>query len=130
MKSALELDLCRTDLSRQGSDLANGFLDDGLYCTGWFRRGPTGTIPDNRADAKHVADNIVQAVKSGALGLGKPGYSAIAEAIKSTTVRYEDWKRIDTAELQKCPLWPRAPKIPQQGCHVGRSPVPSSRRKQ
>lgn len=98
-----ELDLCRTDLSRPGSDLANGFLDDGLYCTGWFRRGPTGTIPDNRADAKHVADNIVQAVKSGALGLGKPGYSAMAEAIKSTTVGYEDWKRIDTAELKNAP---------------------------
>lgn len=98
-----ELDLCRTDLSRPNSDLSNGFLDDGLYCTGWFRRGPTGTIPDNRADAKHVADNIVQTVKTGSLALGKPGYSAIAEEIKSQTVSYEDWKRIDIAELKNAP---------------------------
>ena len=99
-----ELDLCRTDLSRLGSDLPNGFLDDGLYCTGWFRRGPTGTIPDNRADAKHVADNIVQAVKAGSLAIGKPGYSAIAKVIQSPTVCYEDWKRIDTAELKNAPV--------------------------
>jgi ferredoxin--NADP+ reductase len=99
-----ELDLCRTDLSRPGSDLPNGFLDDGLYCTGWFRRGPNGTIPDNRADAKHVADNIAQAVKAGSLALGKPGYSAIAKAIQSPTVCYEDWKRIDTAELKNAPV--------------------------
>ena len=39
-------------------DLDRGFLDDGLYCVGWFRRGPVGTIPVSRADAKHVSDAI------------------------------------------------------------------------
>jgi ferredoxin--NADP+ reductase len=50
-----------------------------------------------------VADNIVQAVKSGARAL-ETRLPAIAEAIKSTTVCYEDWKRIDTAELKNAPL--------------------------
>jgi ferredoxin--NADP+ reductase len=39
-------------------DLNRGFLDDGLYCVGWFRRGPVGTIPVSRADAKIVCDAI------------------------------------------------------------------------
>jgi ferredoxin--NADP+ reductase len=87
-----------------GADLSNGFLDDGLYCTGWFRRGPTGTIPDNRADARHVAEHIVKAVTTGALALGKPGYGAIANAINRPTVCYEDWTRIDMAELKNAPV--------------------------
>jgi ferredoxin--NADP+ reductase len=41
------------------SDLSRGYLDEGLYCVGWLRRGPTGTIPANRADAKMVADAII-----------------------------------------------------------------------
>jgi len=45
------------------TDLANGFLSDGLYCVGWFRRGPQGTIPANRADAKLVSDQIIQDLK-------------------------------------------------------------------
>ena len=98
------LDLCRADLSCPGADLSNGFLDDGLYCTGWFRRGPTGTIPDNRADARHVAEHIVKAVTTGDLALGKPGYGAIAKAINRPTVCYEDWTRIDMAELKNAPL--------------------------
>jgi ferredoxin--NADP+ reductase len=46
----------------------------------------------------------VRAVKEGSLTLGKLGYSAIAKTIKSPTVCYEDWKRIDTAELKNAPV--------------------------
>ena len=42
------------------TNLETGFLDDGLYCVGWLRRGPRGTIPANRADAKMVAETIIQ----------------------------------------------------------------------
>ncbi|NQX26621.1 FAD-dependent oxidoreductase [Microbacteriaceae bacterium VKM Ac-2854] len=61
------------------ADLSTGYLDDGLYCVGWLRRGPSGTIPENRADARMVADVIGAAVDSGALPLGKPGYVAVAD---------------------------------------------------
>lgn len=43
----------------QQSNLDTGFLDDGLYCVGWLRRGPQGTIPANRADAKMVSETII-----------------------------------------------------------------------
>jgi ferredoxin--NADP+ reductase len=42
------------------SDLAHGFIRDRLYCVGWLRRGPQGTIPMNRADAKKVSERIIQ----------------------------------------------------------------------
>jgi len=96
-------DLCRGDLACASADLANGFLDDGLYCTGWFRRGPTGTIPDNRSDAKHVAENIVQAVNSGTLQIGKPGLPGITDQLQKQIVAYEQWKLIDLAEVANAP---------------------------
>jgi ferredoxin--NADP+ reductase len=40
------------------TDAADGRLGDGLYCVGWARRGPRGTIPDARADARLVAATI------------------------------------------------------------------------
>lgn len=41
------------------SDISRGFLSDGLYCVGWLRRGPQGTIPASRLDAKMVSENII-----------------------------------------------------------------------
>jgi ferredoxin--NADP+ reductase len=54
--SAIKLE----SLVNQNSDLQRGFLDDGLYCVGWLRRGPQGTIPANRADAKLVSESIIK----------------------------------------------------------------------
>ncbi|WP_271408607.1 FAD-dependent oxidoreductase [Pseudomonas sp. Q1-7] len=95
--------LNRDALSSETTDIDSGFLASGLYCAGWFRRGPRGTIPENRADAKAIADNIVQAVSDGALAIGKPGYSAIPDAVKEHLVDYQGWKRIDKAELSNAP---------------------------
>jgi ferredoxin--NADP+ reductase len=50
----------RADLITNQTDLASGYLSEGLYCVGWFRRGPQGTIPANRTDAKLVSDRIVE----------------------------------------------------------------------
>jgi ferredoxin--NADP+ reductase len=47
-------------LQNSNSNLGSGFLAAGLYCVGWLRRGPTGTIPANRADARLVSDSIIQ----------------------------------------------------------------------
>ncbi|MEY4499933.1 MAG: hypothetical protein RL319_921 [Actinomycetota bacterium] len=54
--AAVKLDAHLTE----ATDLDRGFLDDGLYCVGWLRRGPRGTIPANRADAKMVSESIIQ----------------------------------------------------------------------
>ena len=31
-----------------------------MYCVGWVRRGPTGTIATNILDAREVVDNILK----------------------------------------------------------------------
>ena len=38
--------LRRADLESGAADLATGLLGRGLYCVGWLRRGPRGTIPE------------------------------------------------------------------------------------
>ena len=80
-------------------DLASGRLDRGLYCAGWLRRGPRGTIPENRADARLVADAIIAAVDSGELPLGKPGVLPLP----AHCLDYPAWQQIDRHELgQAC----------------------------
>jgi ferredoxin--NADP+ reductase len=48
----------------------DGVIGAGLYCVGWARRGPTGTIGTNRPDGYEVAERIA-ADLAGATG-GKP----------------------------------------------------------
>ena len=50
----------RNQLKDSNSNIDVGLLSAGLYCVGWFRRGPKGTIPANRVDAKMVSDSITQ----------------------------------------------------------------------
>lgn len=49
----------RSTLETEASDLDRGLLAPFLYCVGWLRRGPVGTIPANRADARLVADTVI-----------------------------------------------------------------------
>src|SRR5690606_34548682 len=51
-----------------------GRIAPGLYCVGWARRGPSGTIGTNRPDGYSVVDKIGEDIASGALGpAGKQG---------------------------------------------------------
>lgn len=77
---------------------ADGHLGPGLYATGWFRRGPRGTIPENRADAQAVAARIAAELSPG----GKPGRAALAARLPRA-VDYAGWQRIDAAEREDCP---------------------------
>lgn len=69
--------LRRSHHETDGSNLGTGYLSPGLYCVGWIRRGPQGTIPANRADAKMVAEVIISAVDAGDIAPHKPGLSAL-----------------------------------------------------
>jgi ferredoxin/flavodoxin---NADP+ reductase len=72
-------------------------LDRGLYSCGWFRRGATGSIPDNRACAKDVVAAIVADVDRGSLG-AKPGYDGLPPDVRGRAVDFDGWRRIDAAE--------------------------------
>lgn len=67
---------------------------------GWLHRGPRGTIPENRRDAKDVCDAIVedlQTVLSSATP--RPGMALVRERLgPHPVVDFAGWQRIDTFE--------------------------------
>ncbi|MDT8332379.1 FAD-dependent oxidoreductase [Roseomonas gilardii] len=70
-----------------------------LYAAGWFRRGPRGTIPEARAEARLVAD-AARAALSAATG-AKPGREGLAALLRErgvAPVGFADWLRIRAAE--------------------------------
>ncbi|MAM24605.1 MAG: oxidoreductase [Rhodobacteraceae bacterium] len=80
------------------ADESEGKLAEGLYATGWFRRGPRGTIPDNRADAKELAERILTEIAPDTTKTG----AALLGALPDTT-DYSGWSRIDNAETANPP---------------------------
>jgi ferredoxin--NADP+ reductase len=72
-----------------------GRIDDGLYVTGWAKRGPSGTIPTNRPESHALADRILAEV----VPTDKPGRAAVYEVLSGVSiVDIDGWKRIDAAE--------------------------------
>jgi NADPH-dependent glutamate synthase beta subunit-like oxidoreductase len=74
-----------------------GKIDDGLYVVGWAKRGPSGTIPTNRAEALEVAQKIVSEI---AAAPEKSG-ADLTDILQSRGVVWTDyagWKRIEEAE--------------------------------
>ena len=74
-------------------------LAQDLYAAGWFRRGPRGTIPEARAEARLVAD-AARAALSTATG-AKPGREGLAALLREqgvAPVGFADWLRIRAAE--------------------------------
>ena len=80
-------------------DIAHGHLSDGLFATGWFRRGPSGTIATNRSDAKMVATRIAEVTVDAA----RPGRDALRAALGHQTTSYSDWLAIDRKECDTAP---------------------------
>ncbi len=79
-----------------------GRILPGLYCVGWARRGPTGTIGTNRPDGTGVVGKIAEDLANGVLGQGgKPGregFDAVAAERGLDIITFRDWKRIEEAE--------------------------------
>lgn len=79
----------------------DGRISPGLYCVGWARRGPTGTIGTNKPDGYHVAE-LLQADLQGAGGkAGRAGLDALIEARGLDIVRFSEWQNIDAAEIAR-----------------------------
>jgi ferredoxin--NADP+ reductase len=81
---------------------SGGVIGDGLYCVGWARRGPSGTIGTNRPDGFEVAEKIFVAL--GTAGTGKPGGSgldALLAARGARPVTFSEWQKIEAAEVER-----------------------------
>lgn len=78
-----------------------GRILPGLYCVGWARRGPTGTIGTNRPDGYAIIDMICEDIGDGA---DKPGRSELDRRLASRNVdivTFNDWKKIEEAEMSR-----------------------------
>jgi ferredoxin--NADP+ reductase len=73
----------------------------GLYCVGWARRGPTGTIGTNRPDGYAVIERIAEDLEqapSAPEKTGRAGFDMLAKERGIDIVTFRDWKKIEEAE--------------------------------
>ncbi len=79
-----------------------GRILPGMYCVGWARRGPSGTIGTNRPDGQRIVQMIGEDIAAGVLGparkRGRPGFDALASERGLDIVTFRDWKKIEEAE--------------------------------
>lgn len=78
-----------------------GRVAPGLYVVGWAKRGPSGTIPTNRAESKTVAELILADYAADATP-AKAGSGALDSWLMMRGVNVVDWagwKRIETVEI-------------------------------
>ena len=79
-----------------------GVIGDGLYCVGWARRGPTGTIGTNRPDGFEVAEKIAAHLSGGGGSKqGRDGLDRLLEARGVDVVTFRDWQKIEAAEAAR-----------------------------
>ena len=79
----------------------DGRILPGLYCVGWARRGPSGTIGTNRPDGYAIVDLVAEDMASAAGKEGRPGLDALLEKRDVKVVKYSDWKKIEEAEIAR-----------------------------
>jgi ferredoxin--NADP+ reductase len=81
---------------------SGGVIGGGLYCVGWARRGPTGTIGTNRPDGYEVAERIAADLGPGAgRKQGRAGLDELLAARNVDIVTFRDWQRIEAAEAAR-----------------------------
>jgi NADPH-dependent glutamate synthase beta subunit-like oxidoreductase len=78
-----------------------GGVGSGLYCAGWARRGPTGTIGTNRPDGFQIVEEMAADMPQAA---GKTGGDALASLLAERGVEatsFDHWRRIEAAETAR-----------------------------
>ena len=82
----------------------DGRILPGLYCVGWARRGPSGTIGTNKPDGFGIVEKIAADIADGTLGTaarkGRKDFDAFAAEEGLDLVTFRDWKKIEEAETK------------------------------
>jgi adrenodoxin-NADP+ reductase len=78
-----------------------GRIASGLYCVGWARRGPSGTIGTNRPDGFGIVEKIAADQPEPAGKAGGGGFDALARERGLAVVQFSDWQKIDAAEIER-----------------------------
>lgn len=75
-----------------------GRILPGLYCVGWAKRGPTGTIGTNRPDGYGVIELVADDIGNGSRKRGRAGFDELAQKRRLDIVTFRDWQKIEQAE--------------------------------
>ncbi len=78
----------------------DGRILPGLYCVGWARRGPTGTIGANKPDGFKIAEEIAKDQPQAAGKSGRAGLDSLIAARGLDIMTFRDWKKVDLAEIE------------------------------
>lgn len=78
----------------------DGRIRPGLYCVGWARRGPTGTIGTNKPDGYAIAE-LLQADLEDSGTQGRESLDRLMQERGLEPVRFSDWQKIDAAEVAR-----------------------------
>ncbi|MBB1485975.1 FAD-dependent oxidoreductase [Oceanospirillum sediminis] len=82
----------------------DGYVEPGVYTSGWCKRGPNGVIPANKADALSVAKRLLADLEEQAVTDSRPGPEALDKLIKERgipIISKADWFRIDQEEIAR-----------------------------
>jgi NADPH-dependent glutamate synthase beta subunit-like oxidoreductase len=79
----------------------DGRIREGLYCVGWARRGPSGTIGTNKPDGFMIAEAIASDRPAPADKTGRAGLDALIQERGLEIVTFRDWQKIDRAEVDR-----------------------------
>lgn len=77
----------------------DGRILPGLYCVGWARRGPSGTIGTNKPDGFAIMEAVADDIGAGANKEGRKGLDRLLESRGVEAVTFRDWKKIEDAEF-------------------------------
>ncbi|MBS3961417.1 MAG: FAD-dependent oxidoreductase [Sandarakinorhabdus sp.] len=78
----------------------DGLIAPGLWCVGWARRGPTGTIGTNRQDGFGLVDRLAATPAAGNKA-GREGLDRLLAGRQVKMTDFADWQRIDAAEVAR-----------------------------
>lgn len=78
---------------------SGGKVEPGLYISGWAKRGPTGIIGSNVADARETAATILQDL--GKLDNPKGAAGVDATLAGHRVVSFADWKKLEAEEHRR-----------------------------
>jgi ferredoxin--NADP+ reductase len=75
----------------------------GLYAAGWIKRGPSGIIGTNRADAVATVQSLLADLPylDSRPKLGAEGLNATLAHGNARVLSYDDWRRIDAEEQRR-----------------------------
>lgn len=75
-------------VERQGGETVNG-----LYATGWIKRGPVGLIGSTKSDAQETISNLIADYEAGLLHATTEqlGWQAMQQLLETRQIRYTTW---------------------------------------